>query len=117
MKIDYRQQGKVKFTMYDHIDKMLEELPTNMEGLAMTPASSYLFNTDQACKKLNNEKWQLFHHLVAKLLYISKHTRQDIQMAVAFLCTRVKEPDTDDYKKTHKGNAILKEHKKYDPNN
>jgi len=37
MKIDYRQQGKVKFIMYDYIDKMLEEMPTNM---AMTPASS-----------------------------------------------------------------------------
>jgi len=40
MKIDYRQQGKVKFEMYDYIDKMLEKLPMNMGGLAMTPASS-----------------------------------------------------------------------------
>jgi len=40
----------------------------------------------------------LFHHLVAKLLYLSKCTSQDIQTAVDFLCTRVKEPDTDDYK-------------------
>jgi len=27
MKISYRQQGKVKFTMYDYVEKMLEELP------------------------------------------------------------------------------------------
>jgi len=39
---------------------------------------------------------------VAKLLYLSKRTRQDIQTAVAFLCTRVREPDTDDYKKLTK---------------
>ena len=39
MKI-YRQKGKVKFSMYEYIEKMLEELPTNMEGLATTPASS-----------------------------------------------------------------------------
>jgi hypothetical protein len=44
----------------------------------------------------------LFHHLVAKLLYLSKHMRQDIQTAVAFLCTRVREPDTYDYKKLTK---------------
>ena len=73
-----------------------------MEGLAITPASSYLFNTDPGCKKLCKEKGQLFHHLVAKLLYLSKCTRQDIQIAVAFLCTRVREPDTDDYKQLTK---------------
>ena len=52
MKIDYRQKGKVKFSMYEYIKKMLEELPMNMEGLATTPASSYLFNTDLGCKKI-----------------------------------------------------------------
>jgi len=98
MKIDHRQKGKVKFSMYEYIKKMLEELPTNMEGLATTPASSHLFNTNPGCKKLCEEKGQLFHHLVAKLLYLSKRTRQDIQTAVAFQCTRVREPDTDDYK-------------------
>ena len=102
MKIDYRQQGKVKFVMYDYIDKILEELPMNMGGLATTPASSYLFNTDPGCKILSNDEGQLFHQLVAKLLYLSKSTRQDIQMAVAFLCTRVREPDTADYKKLTK---------------
>jgi len=84
-----------------------------MEGLAITPASSYLFNTDPGCKKLCKEKGQLFHHLVAKLLYLSKCTRQDIQIAVAFLCTRVREPDTEDYKKLTKH----KKYKKHDTNN
>jgi len=65
MKIDYRQQGKVKFIMYEYIKKLLEE----MQGLATTPTSSYLFNTDPGCKKLSEELGQLFHHLVAKLLY------------------------------------------------
>jgi len=82
--------------------KILEELPTNMEGLTTTPASSHLFNTNPGCKKLCEEQGQLFHHLVAKLLYLSKCTRQDIQTAVAFLCTRVREPDTVDYKKLTK---------------
>ena len=52
--------------------------------------------------QLNNDEGQLFHHLLAKLLYLSKCTRQDIQTAVAFLCTRVREPDTNDYKKLTK---------------
>jgi len=99
LKIDYQKKREVKFIMYEYIDKLLEELPADMSGLATTPASNHLFNTDPGCAKLGVEKGQLFHHLVAKLLYICKRTRQDIQMAVAFLCTRVRDPDTDDYKK------------------
>ena len=53
MKIDYQQQVKVKFVIYDYVNKLLEELPTDMRGLATTPASSYLFNT--GCKKLSEE--------------------------------------------------------------
>jgi len=81
---------------------MLEELPMNMGGLETTPASSYLFNTDPGCKKLGKDEEQLFHHLVAKLLYLSKCTRQDIQTVVAFLCTRVRKPATGNYKKLTK---------------
>ena len=41
----------------------------------------------------------MFHHNTAKLLFLSKRARPDIQTAVAFLTTRVKLPDRDDYKK------------------
>ena len=36
----------------------------------------------------------LFHHLAAKLLFLCKRARPDIQTAFTFLCTRVKEPRT-----------------------
>ena len=65
----------------------------------MTPAALHLFNVDDGPEKLDVEKTQLFHHPVEKLLYLSLRSRQDIQIAVAFLCTRVQHPDTDDYKK------------------
>ena len=93
-------EGKVKFTMYEYIEKMLKGLLVNIERLATTPSSSYLFNT--GCKKLCKEQRQLFYHLVLKLLRLSNHTRQGIQTAVALLCTRVRDPDTDDYKKLTK---------------
>ena len=40
-----------------------------------------------------------FHHNVAKLLFLCKRAQPDIQTAVAFLSTHVKQPDCDDYKK------------------
>lgn len=99
MTLDYSTKGKVKISMYDYIDKLLTELPSDMNGSARTPAASHLFNVNKDAKKLQEESAQLFHHLVAKLLYLSRRTRQDIQTAVAFLCTRVQSLDEDDYKK------------------
>lgn len=48
---------------------------------------------------LDKSEGEFFHHLTAKLLFLSKRARPDIQTAVAFLCTRVKAPDMDDLKK------------------
>ena len=78
---------------------MLAELPSDMNGVSTTPTALHLFNVDDGAEKIDEEKAQLFHHLVTKLLYLSQRSRQDIQMAVAFLCTRVQHPDNDDYKK------------------
>ena len=40
-----------------------------------------------------------FHHIVARPLFLCNLSRPDLQTAVALLCTRVQNPDTDDYKK------------------
>jgi len=90
------EKGKVKISMYNYIDKMLAELPSDINGVSTTPAALNLFNIDKGAEKLGKGKAQLFHHLVAKLLYLSRRSRQDIQTTIAFLCTRVQSPDTDD---------------------
>ena len=37
--------------------------------------------------------------MVARLLFVAKRARSDIQVAVAFLCTRVSSPTQQDYNK------------------
>jgi hypothetical protein len=49
-----------------------------------------------------------FHTTTAKLLYLSKRTRPDIQLPVLYLCTRVKEPTVDDDAKLLKVLGYLK---------
>ena len=57
------------------------------------------FDVDYTAEKLSKESSNFFHHNVAKRLFLCKQARPDIQTAVAFLCTRVKSPNIDDYKK------------------
>jgi hypothetical protein len=40
-----------------------------------------------------------FHNIVAKALYLVKRARPDASVSIAFLTTRVREPDVDDWRK------------------
>jgi hypothetical protein len=99
MTIDYTVPGKVMISMKEYIQSMLDALPDDMGGESATPAGNHLFQVNDHGTKLDEDKAIMFHHNTAKLLFLCKRARPDVQPPVAFLCTRVKEPDQDDYKK------------------
>eukprot|EP00957_Ditylum_brightwellii_P045862 3479120-Ditylum_brightwellii.AAC.1 len=78
---------------------MLEDLSNEFGGEAVTPAANYLHDVNKDCTKLSTQSADLFHHNVAKLLFLCKRARPNIQTAVLFLTTRVKRPDKDNWKK------------------
>jgi len=59
--------------------------------------------THQECRKFSENTMQLFHHLVAKLLYFCRPTKPGHPDSDGLMCTRVKNPDPDDYKKLING--------------
>ena len=99
MVLDFTIAGKVIICMDNYIKNMLSELPEDMEGVATTPAAEHLFKVNETLTYLDKKEAMFFHHNVAKLLFLCKRAHPDIQMAVASLSTRVKQPDCDDYKK------------------
>ena len=103
MTIDYSTPGVVSFIMKDYVADIIKEKADDMDDrTATTPASQHLYHTNDNAVKLGEYKADYFHHMVAKLLYLGKRGRPDILTAVSFLCTRVKEPDIDDYKKLNR---------------
>jgi hypothetical protein len=95
--IDYSEVGKVIFTMYDYLEDILAEMPDDMNGGAPTPASDNLFDVDDESPLLNEKESDFFHRTTARLLFAAKRGRPDLQVAVAYLCTRVKCPSQSDY--------------------
>lgn len=86
MTIDYSIDGKVQIKMIDYIEETLNELPEDMSGESATPASNHLFEVnDKDLVMLDKDKADFFHHNVAKLLFLCKRARPDIQTAIAFL--------------------------------
>ena len=102
---DYSEKGVVKLSMMKHLEKIFQDFPEEIGKASLTPASENLFRiqdpdeNDAQKKWLGSDQIRDFHHSVAQLLFVSTRVRRDIQTAVAFLTTRVKRPDEDDWGK------------------
>ena len=99
MTLDYTKSRKVQVSMLQYVDELLGQCPDDMNGTSITPAGNNLFEVNEDDEPLDIAKREVFHHLTAKLLYLSRRARPDIQTAVAFLTTRVASPGRDDWKK------------------
>jgi hypothetical protein len=102
MTLDFSEDGKVKILMIDYITSLLEDYETEAPGDAASPAAAHLFDVSEQQERLCKEAAERFHTTTAKLLFLCKRARPDIQTAVAFLTTRVKAPDKDDLSKLHR---------------
>ena len=85
--------------MINYIGKILDDIPEYIKGESATTAAHHIFDIAKDATKLSQANADLFHHFVAQLLYLSNRARPDIQLSVPFLCTIVRGPDTDGYKK------------------
>ena len=54
---------------------------------------------DEYCQKLEENKVAVFHNIVSKTLFSTKQARPDTCNSIAFITTRVHEPDNDERKK------------------
>jgi hypothetical protein len=78
MTIAFSKEGKVVFRMTDYIQNMLDELPYDFDGTAITPATSYLFKTRESSEAQLGSVGAAVYSNVAKLLYLAQRARPDI---------------------------------------
>jgi hypothetical protein len=100
MTLDYSKTGKVIIDMKQYVKDMLKEVSDKMvDGVSATPAAAHLYDVNADAESLDKDTAKQFHTITAKLLFLSKRARPDLQQAIGFLTTRVKGPTTDDWKK------------------
>ena len=102
MDFEFKESGKVEISMKDYLTECIEtfeEAGENLGEKCSTPGEHNFFKTDDKSATLDEKKGEIFHHIVAKLLYVSKRARLDIDLVVSFLCTRVAEPTEQDWEK------------------
>ncbi len=98
---EFEQEGRLSVSMVNYLKNVIEMFPEQIVGRAATPAGDRLFDIrdEKEAKPLEEERAIAFHHTTAQLLFMAARARQDIQTAVAFLTTRVKSSDEDDWGK------------------
>jgi hypothetical protein len=89
MNIRYTGEGTAVVTMKRYLEEALMESEMDITREAATPAQRCLFDVDEASPALGRHEAEVFHRVVAKLLYVSTRARADLLLAIAFLCTRV----------------------------
>ena len=95
-----RKKKIIEIDMKQQLLEAIEAFDGEIKGEVVSPAAKHIFDTrDGEVKKLPKEKAENFHHVTAKLLHLMKRVRPDIEIPIVFLCTRVKSPDEDDWKK------------------
>jgi hypothetical protein len=100
MTFDFSKRGAVRITAEKFVSDLL--LSSGVKGNSSTPATSGLYTIDEDSPRLSKLESEDFHSKVAKLLYLSRRTRPDIQFAVGFLTTRVLCPTEEDDKKLYR---------------
>jgi hypothetical protein len=112
MTLDFTTRGQVKISMVDYVkditsawekacnsvDDGFTVVKRGRKGRA-SAAPDDLFKVNEDSVKLNQEMATSFHNIVAKALYLVKRARPDASVTIAFLTTRVREPDLDDWRK------------------
>ncbi len=110
MTFDFSPKGKVMVTMMEYIKTIIKDYPEEIVGTKTSPAADHLFTVrdPSLAKVLPEEQAMAFHRMTAQFLFLSARVRWDIQPTTAFLTTRVRSPDEDDWGKVKRVLSYLK---------
>ena len=76
--------GTVTILMKKYLEEAIADSGMEASKVAPTPAKKDLFTVDNGSELLDKRQGEIFHSIVAKLLYVSKRACTDAQLAIAF---------------------------------
>jgi len=98
--IDFEiKNEKVHINMKAYLQECIDSYGESIMCNATAPATKELMYVNEESQRLEEFRKDKFHHIVAKLLHISKRSRLDLQVSIGYLCTRVQHPTVEDWKK------------------
>ena len=88
MEIKFIGNGKVEICMISYLKEAIKAFPGTVNVSASTPATVMLFEVNNKADKLPEEQREIFHSIVAKILFVSTRARPDLHTTISFLTSR-----------------------------
>ena len=107
MKLKIDSDRKLHIDMRDQVSEIIQVFSGNVGGSVSSPANRNLMKVDNDSPLLSKNLGDEYHSTVAKLLYLEKRARPDLEPAVAFLSTRVSKPSQEDWTKLERTMCFL----------
>ena len=110
MKIKINRADKtVTIDMRDQLKEAFEMFGEELDETVVSPARKNLFTThDGECEELDEARSDIFHSVTAKLFFIMKRGRPDVETTVSYLMTRVSKSNERDWTKLKRCLGFLK---------
>ena len=105
------EDRKITIDMTAQVQEIIDFFEQEVDGTVSTPANKNLMNVNDESKLLCKKKQENFHSVVAKMLYIEKRGRPDLELVTAFLTTRVSNSTHEDWDKLKRAITFLKQTK------
>ena len=84
MKIEIDDERNLHIDMRDQVSEIIQDFSEIISGSVSTPANRFLMDVNESEPTLNKSRSEEFHSTVAKLLYLEKRGRPDLEPTVAF---------------------------------
>ena len=69
MAFNYSSNKKFKIDMTKYMQKILNNLGPEFDGIAVTPSPSHIFDINEEWPLLNKETDEIFYHIVAQFFF------------------------------------------------
>ena len=96
--LEYSKEGACHIHIFENLKAILEtfdKIDTKVKGTKKSAEPANLFTVQEDLKKLDKERIEQFHSIVAQVLFTTKRSRHNTGTAVSFLTTRVIDLDQD----------------------
>jgi len=106
--VTINKDGTVSIDVSEYISEILNDFPEEIKAVTTSPAGAGLFIVPHDDKLLDEGTADYLHSIVAKLQWLMKRGRPDVEVPVSFLSTRVKQPGWSDWVKLRRVLGFLK---------
>ena len=89
MDLEFNDDKSVTISTPEYMDEAIKAFGEDVSGHVSSLATKNLFEVNEESPLLPQKRQDTFHSVVARLIWVMKRSRPDLETCVSFLCTRV----------------------------